>query len=53
MVQVLVLSVLSTVLLVDWPRLVGDSLQVEEPRLLPCLVCYIYPSDVARYIYCK
>ena len=49
----LVLSVLSTLLLVDWPGLVGDSLQVEEPRLLPCPVCCIYLSDVALHICCR
>ena len=46
-----VLSVLPTTLLVNWPRLVGDSLQAGESKLLSYLVCYTYPSNVALHIY--
>ena len=42
----LVSFVQSTVLLVNWLGLVGDSLQVGDSKLLSYLVCYTYSLDV-------
>ena len=46
---ILVPSVLSMKLLVNWHGLAGDSLQVGDSKLLPYLVCYTYLLDVVLY----